>query len=81
MSIDLRLKFFDAMVTSVVRLAAVHRKLYVGELRKLDVHCRKLPRRMVRPPADVNWNGPWHEILHEWHVRIKQVKSSQPQRP
>ena len=21
-------------------------------------------RRMVGPPADVNWNGPWHEALH-----------------
>ena len=61
--IALRFKFFDAMVTSVVCFAAGHRKLYVGELRKLDVHCRKLLRRMVGPPADVNWNGPWHEIF------------------
>ena len=37
-SIALRLKFFDAMVTSVVCFAAGHRKVYVGELRKLDVH-------------------------------------------
>ena len=33
-SIALRLKFFDAMVTSVVCFAAGHRKVYVGELRK-----------------------------------------------
>ena len=33
-SIALRLKFFDAMVTSVVCFAARHRKVYVGELRK-----------------------------------------------
>ena len=71
-SIALRLKFFDAMVTSLVCFAAGHRKLYVGELRQLDVHCRKLLRRMVGPPADVNWNAPWHEILHEWHIRIEQ---------
>ena len=57
---------------SVVCFAACHRKLYVGELRKLDVHCRKLLRRMVGPPADVTWNGPWYEFLHEWHIRIKQ---------
>ena len=71
-SIALRLKFFDAMVTSVVCFAAGHRKVYVGELRKLDVHCRKLLRRMIGPPPDANWNGPWHEILHEWHIRIEQ---------
>ena len=66
-SIALRLKFFDAMVTSVVCFAAGHRKVYVGELRKLDVHCRKLLRRMVGPPPDANGNGPWHEVLHESH--------------
>ena len=40
-SIGVRLKFFDAMVTSVVCFAAGHRKMYVGELRKLDGHCGK----------------------------------------
>ena len=30
--------------------AAGHRELYVGRLRKLDVHCRKLLQRMVGPP-------------------------------
>ena len=34
-SIALRLKFFDAMVTSVLCFAAGHRKVYVGALRKL----------------------------------------------
>ena len=65
-SIALRLKFFDAMVTSVACFAAGHRKVYVGELRKLDVHCRRLLRRMVGAPPDAKWNGPWHEVLH-WH--------------
>ena len=41
-SIASRLKnFFDAMVTSVECFAAGHREVYVGELRKLDAHCRK----------------------------------------
>ena len=52
----LLLKFFDAMVTSVVCFAAGHRKLYVGELRQLIVHCRRLLGRMVGSPADINWN-------------------------
>lgn len=42
MSIALRFKPFDAIVTSVVGFAAGHQKLYVGELRKLDVHHQKL---------------------------------------
>ena len=67
-----RLKFFDAMITSVVCFAAGHRKIYTIDLRKLDVHCRKLLRRVVGPPADINWNQPWHTILHAWHRRIDQ---------
>ena len=55
-----------------VCFAAGHRKVYVGELRKLDVHCRKLLRRMVGPPPDANWNRPSHKVLHEWHIRIEQ---------
>jgi len=60
------------MVTSVVCFAVGHGKVYVGELRKLDAHCRKLLRRMVGPPPDINWNGPWHEVLHDWRIRIEQ---------
>ena len=68
----LDLKFFDAMITSVVCFAAGHRKIYTTDLRKLDVHCRKLLRRVVGPPADIDWNQPWHTILHAWHRRIDQ---------
>ena len=67
-----RLKFFDAMITSVVCFAARHRKIYTNDLRKLDAHCRKLLRRVVGPPADIDWNQPWHTILHSWHNRIDQ---------
>ena len=67
-----RLKFFDAMITSVVCFAAGHRKIYTSDLQKLDVHCRKLLRRVVGPPADIDWNQPWHTILHAWHRRIDQ---------
>ena len=66
------LKFFDAMITSAVCFAAGHRKLYTTDLRKLDVHCRKFFRRVVCPPVDIDWNQPWHTILHAWHRRIDQ---------
>ena len=64
-----RLKCFDAMITSVV---CFDRKIYTSDLQKLDVHCRKLFRRVVGPPADIDWNQPWHTILHAWHRRIDQ---------
>ena len=51
-----RLKCFDAMITSVVCFAAGHRKIYTTGFRKLDVHCWKLLRRVVGPPADIDWN-------------------------
>ena len=47
-------------------------KIYTNDLRKLDVHCRKLLRRAVGPPADNDWNQPWHTIRHVWHRRIDQ---------
>ena len=71
-SMAARLKFFDAMITSVVCLAAGHRKIYTNDIRNLDVHCRKLLRRVVGPPADTDWNQPWHTIYHAWHRRIDQ---------
>jgi len=65
-----RLKFFDAMITSAVCFAAGHRKIFTSDLQKFDVHCRKLFRRVVGPPAEIDWNQPWHSILHAWHRRI-----------
>ena len=52
---------------SGVCFAAGRRELYVGELWKLGCTLR-----MVGPPAEVNWNGPWHEGMYEWDVRMEQ---------
>ena len=71
-SMACRLKFCDAMITSVVCFAAGHRKIYTTQLRKFDVHWRKLLRCVVGPPADIDWNEPWHTRLHAWHRRINQ---------
>ena len=60
-----RIIFFDSVVTSVVRFGAGQRKLYKSELRKLDVHCRKLLRHVVGPPGSIDWAQPWHSILHQ----------------
>ena len=58
------------MVTSVVRFGAGQWKLYKSELRKLDVHCRKLLRQVVGPPGSIDWTQPWHSILHQWNQRV-----------
>ena len=46
------------------------KKLYKFELRKLDVHCRKLLRQVVGPPGSIDWTQPWHSILHQWNERV-----------
>ena len=69
-SLNSRIKFFDSVVTSVVRFGAGQRKLYKSEFRKLDVHCRKLLRQVVGPPGSIDWTQPWHSILHQWNQRV-----------
>ena len=69
-SLNSRIKFFDSVVTSVVRFGAGQRKLYKSELWKLDVHCRKLLRQVVGPPGSIDWTQPWHSILRQWNQRV-----------
>ena len=47
-----------------------NRKIFKQELAALDVAHRKLLRRVVGPPAGIDWSRPWHEILHDWNVRV-----------
>ena len=35
-----------------------------------DVNFRRLLRSVVGPPSHTNWLNPWHEILHNWNVRV-----------
>ena len=39
----------------------------MGDLYKLDVVFRKMLRMIVGPPHFVEWNAPWHDILHHWN--------------
>ena len=75
--LNFRVRFFYSVVTSVVRFGAGHRKLYKSDLRKLDVHCRKLLRGVVGPPRSIDWTKPCHSILDQWNQRcrvlVKQV--------
>ena len=58
------------MVTPVACFAAGNRKIFKQESAALDVAHRKLLRRVVGPLAGLDWSRPWHEILHEWNVRV-----------
>jgi len=39
----------------------------MGDLYELDVVFRKMLRMIVGPPSIVQWNAPWHDILHHWN--------------
>ena len=65
-----RLRYFEAIVSSTACFAAQHRPLYRKHLQKYDVQFRKLIRRIVGPPPGTNWSAQWHDILHEWTLRV-----------
>ena len=64
-SIADRVRYFQTVVTPVACFAAGHRVLYREDLNKLDISFRKLLRQVVGPPGGIDWNRPWHEILHD----------------
>ena len=70
-SISKRLKYFNAVVSSVACFGSKHRAIYSSQLSTLDVHFRKLCRSIVGPPSEVDWNAAWNEILHLWNERTR----------
>ena len=72
-SINSKLKLFEATVTPIACFAAGHRRIRQHDLHILDVEFRRLVRSVVEPPSGVCWSSPWHEILHEWNARVQQI--------
>ena len=70
-SIAQRLKLFNSVVTTVACFAAEHRPMYVEDLRAMDIEFRRLVRQIVGPPPQVDWESPWHDILHLWNERAR----------
>ena len=70
------LKFFNTVITPVACFAAEHRVLYREDLRAFDVEFRRLLRKVVGPPPDVDWTAPWPEVLHCWHERVKHFQDT-----
>ena len=64
-----RFRFFDAVVISVACFALGHRAIFQADIRQYNVAFRKFLRRIVGPPAGIDWNMPWHQILHQWNVK------------
>ena len=69
-SITKRLRHFESVVSSVACFAGGHRTIYNRQLERLDTHFRKLCRSIVGPPPGTDWTLEWHEILHQWNVRV-----------
>jgi len=72
-TLRLRLNFFEKVITPAACFAAGRRTVYQNDLHQIDVLCRKLLRRVVGPPGDVDWSKPWHEVLHAWHEKLNQI--------
>ena len=67
--ISQRLRYFDAVVSSVACFAGGHRTIYQEHIQTLDLHFRKFCRSIVGPPPYIDWTLEWHEILHAWNER------------
>jgi len=68
-----RLRYFEKVISPVACFAAGRRKVYQEDLHKVNVLFRKLARQIIGPPAGIDWTTPWHEILHEWHLKLSKV--------
>ena len=69
-SIKHRLRYFEVSVSSTACFAAEHRPVYRKHLQKYNIQFRKYIRRIVGPPPGTNWSGQWHDVLHEWNMRV-----------
>ena len=69
-SIKHRLRYFEAIVSSTVSFAAEHPPLYKKHFKKYDAQLRKFICRIVGPPPGTNWSAQWHNVFHEWNMRV-----------
>jgi len=69
-SLNSRITLLDSVVTSLVCFGPGQCKLYNAEVRKLDVHCRKLLHQVVGPPGSIDWDHPCRSILHQRNQRV-----------
>ena len=70
-----KLEYFDRVISPIACFAAGHRTIYRNDLRSMDVAYRRLLRSVVRPPRNMDWALPWHEIIHIWNERVRAFTS------
>ena len=70
-SISKRLKYFNAVVSSVACCGSRQRAIYNSQLVALDIHFRKLYRSMVGLPLVVAWNVARTGSFHGWTKRVR----------
>ena len=80
-SVLARLKYVDSVVSSMVCFASGHRTIYKDHLLRLDVSFRKLCHAIVAPPSDTDWSLEWHDILHNWNIRVQDFASAAAIKP
>ena len=76
-----RLKYFDSVVSSTVCFASGHRTINKDHLLRLDVSFRKLCRAIVAPPSETDWSLEWHDIPHNWKIRVQDFASAAAIKP
>ena len=72
-SIRNKLKFFDAIVTPIVCFGAGPRCIRTADMDKFNIHFRRMIRCVVGAPGGICWHDPWHEILHIWRQRVREM--------
>ena len=72
-SIRSKLKFFDAIVTPIACFGAGPRCIHSADMVKFDIHFRRMIRCVVGAPSSICWRDPWHEILHIWNQRVREM--------
>ena len=72
-SIRNKLKFFNAIVTPIACFGAGPRCIHNADMAKLDINFRRMIRSVVGAPNQICRGDPWHEILHIWNQRVREV--------
>ena len=58
---------------SVACFGAGPRCIHNADMAKLDINFRRMIRSVVGAPDGICWEDPWHEILHIWNQRVREV--------
>ena len=49
------------------------RCIHSADIVKLDIQFRRMIRCVVGAPSSICWRDPWHEILHIWNQRVREM--------